>query len=633
MYIEIQDSTVFILEKTTKLKPYQFSQLCSIWGFKKDFNKNLFYVNSTNVDEIILKITNYFNKEKIQYDFSDDVKKRLINIEKTINEFQIIKELGKKFKDSKYNKDDFNIFCKFINNNIKRKLKDHQYKAAYHLNIIKNAANFSVPGSGKTSVVLCVYEKLRLEKQVNLIFVVGPYSCFGPWKTEFYLTLNRKPTFCILAGGVKAYRKSEYFNTLDNIDELYLTTYQTFYNDQDEIIKFFKNKEIKPFLIIDEAHYIKQLDGLWAKAALRIANYSKFRCVLTGTPMPKSYSDVFNIFDFLWPENDPISKVDKIKILHKNRNIGVIKIKNILDESISPLFYRVRKKDLGLLDPEFHPPIILEMNKYERMIYDIIEKKIKDLLPEDYMSNIQIIDKLKKGRIIRLRQALSYIKLLITAVEGYEEGLLGYNSDIYRIIADYEKIEYPAKLEYLLKLITNLRKKNLKVLIWSNFIETLKLIQRYLKKNNFYSKLIYGQIPTEKATLLIEETREQIIKEFINKNSGLDILIANPAACSESISLHKTCFHAIYYDLSYNCAQYLQSLDRIHRVGGSEFYKANYYFLQYKDTIEQDIKNNLDEKAKRMYALFEKDFSIYSLDMFEDIDEDIQAYERLFINK
>ena len=88
-------------------------------------------------------------------------------------------------------------------------------------------------------------------------------------------------------------------------------------------------------------------------------------------------------------------------------------------------------------------------------------------------------------------------------------------------------------------------------------------------------------------------------------------------------------FHAIYYDLSYNCAQYLQSLDRIHRVGGSEDHEANYYFLQYKNTIDPDILSNLKLKAQRMYDIIEGDYNIYSLDMFEDSDELI-AYKRLF---
>ena len=83
--------------------------------------------------------------------------------------------------------------------------------------------------------------------------------------------------------------------------------------------------------------------------------------------------------------------------------------------------------------------------------------------------------------------------------------------------------------------------------------------------------------------------------------------------------------------MSYNCAQYLQSLDRIHRVGGSEVNKAHYYFLQYENSIDQDIKNNLDNKAGRMYEVIEEDYNVYSLNMFEN-DNDIQAYERLFNN-
>ena len=110
-------------------------------------------------------------------------------------------------------------------------------------------------------------------------------------------------------------------------------------------------------------------------------------------------------------------------------------------------------------------------------------------------------------------------------------------------------------------------------------------------------------------------------------------MIANPAACAESISLHKTCQHAIYYDLTYNCAQYLQSLDRIHRVGGSELIEANYYFLQYENSIDQDILSNLNRKSERMSRIIDQDYQIYSLDMFDDEDDEIKAYDRLFGTK
>jgi len=632
MLIVSEKNKIFIEEKGLKLKSYQYIQL-RIWGFKRDYDNNRLYIESDNIDKNLFKLINYFNKEGSNFSLSLECEKYLETIKKTINEFNEIKELGKRFKDGDYDKEGFKGFCKFINDNLSRQLKVHQLKAAFHLYLIKNGANFSVPGSGKTTVVLSVFEVLRKEKRVNTLFIIGPPSCFGPWKDEFNFTIGREPKYCILAGGDWHQRKIEYFVNKENINELYLTTYQTLLKDQDEVIKFFGRKEIKPLLVVDEAHYIKQIGGLWSNVILRISKFAEYRCILTGTPLPKSYSDIFNLFDFLWPYNEPLDLNTKTQILFASQNHLENRAKEILNEKIGPLFYRVRKCDLGLLEPNFYPPILLEMNKYEKLIYEAIENKIKDYSKEDYFKNIDLILNLKKGRIIRLRQAVSYIKLLTTAIDSYSEKIIDDDESLSKIISKYDRLEKPAKLEYLITLISNFQKEKQKVIIWSYFIGTLKLISKFLINNNFRCKLIFGETPIEQTSIKKEETREDIRNEFIDPNSGLDILVANPAACGESVSLHKTCYRAIYYDLSYNCAQYLQSLDRIHRVGGSEKNQANYYFLHYKNTIDPDIKNNLDKKAKRMYDLIEKDYSIYSLDMFEDIDDEIEAYNRLFGDK
>jgi hypothetical protein len=107
------------------------------------------------------------------------------------------------------------------------------------------------------------------------------------------------------------------------------------------------------------------------------------------------------------------------------------------------------------------------------------------------------------------------------------------------------------------------------------------------------------------------------------------VLVANPAACAESISLHKACSHAIYYDLSYNCAQYVQSMDRIHRVGGSESRPSHYYFLQYAQTIDKSILANVQRKAENMGRVIDQEFPVYTLDMFAG-EEELEAYEHLF---
>ncbi len=271
------------------------------------------------------------------------------------------------------------------------------------------------------------------------------------------------------------------------------------------------------------------------------------------------------------------------------------------------------------------------MNRYERTVYNAIENKIRESNEQDDFNDIELVLKLRRGRLIRLRQAVSYTGLLKSAIENYNELLYNKKSDIAKYINKYDQYELPAKVQHIIKMIERFMLKKEKVLIWSNFVGTIELLSEVLSKKGFRNKLIYGKTPIQQTTVTEEEDREKIRNEFVDPNSGLDILIANPAACAESISLHTTCHNAIYYDLSYNCAQYLQSLDRIHRVGGSEKILAHYYFLQYIDTFEGYIKDNLEKKAQKMYQLIDQDYMIYNLDMFED-DEN-NDYERIFKRK
>jgi len=622
-----------LLLKEALLKSNQISQL-KFWGFKA-IDQNIFQYSGNEVDIFLIKIVAYFKKEKIKFTLTKYCETKFNFILERTEEFRKIKSVGQDFKNGTYNQKLFLEFEQFLINHLPtRRLKSHQLKAAFHLYLIHNGANFSVPGSGKTSVVLSVYEKLKAEGKINVLFVVGPPSCFGPWKNEFEETLGRKPKVKILAGGDKDNRKSEYFASSDNKQDLYLTTFQTLINDQNEIITFFSQKDINVLLVIDEAHYIKQVNGNWASAVLNIAKHAKLRCILTGTPIPKSFSDIYNLFDFLWPQNDPIESSSRIKLQTLEKSNRIDEAKTILENKVGPLFYRVRKEDLGLMPAKFHEPIVLTMNKYEKIVYDAIERKIRHYAMDDYLQNIDFIDKLKRGRMIRLRQSASYLHLLIKAIENYDEDILENEKDLRYIVRDYDKLELPAKIQYLTTKVQDLQKQKQKVVIWTNFVGTIEKLENHFNKNvGLYCRSIYGKTPIEQSTISDEKTREEIRDEFVNPKSGLDILIANPAACAESISLHKTCHNAIYYDLTYNCAQYLQSLDRIHRVGGSETVEANYYFLQYENSIDQDILNNLRRKAERMSRIIDQDYRIYSLDMFDDEDEELNAYDRLFGNK
>jgi SNF2 family DNA or RNA helicase len=623
--------TTIIVYNSDSLKDFQTMHL----DFLNYTETNDIFFKKTNVENIepeLIKIKTYFDEESVNLEFNNEAKAIIDEFLKRTSSKNSIVLNGKNIKNGILNIDSFSHFNTFIKT-LPRKLKPHQIKSAFHLYSLKNGANFSVPGSGKTTVVLSVFEKLRVEDKCNVLFVIGPPSCFQPWQNEFNEVLGRNPETIKLSGGNKNWRKSEYYKSFEDINELYLCTYHTALNDYDDINNFFRQKKINVFLVVDEAHYFKQVGGSWSTCLLKIAEKAAFRCALTGTPIPKSYKDIFNLFDFLWLNDSPLSEKDKIQIDNWEKQKNNLAVKELLNEKIGPLFYRVRKKDLGLKPAIFHEPIIMKMNTYEQVVHDYIKAKIHQLTEDEYFNNEDILSKLWRGRMIRVRQASSYPKLLLKAIEGYDENLLK-DSDLMKIIRNYDDLEKPSKLLKLSQMVEELNRQGQKVLIWSNFIGTLEVIKKHFTTINLRSELIYGKTPVRKENLQLngdEKTREDIRDEFVDINSGLDILIANPAACAESISLHKTCFHAIYYDLSYNCAQYLQSLDRIHRVGGSELNTANYYFLQYENSVDQDIKRNLETKANKMYEIIEEDYEIYNLDLYEEEqDDDIAAYKRLF---
>jgi len=623
MFLDLDNNKLKIVDDGSLLKPSDVFQL-KHWGFQK--NENTYIAE----DYDLITIIKFFEESFQDYSISTNVESLYNSILKNLEEFQQLFDLGEQIKDGNFDKKDYAEHIQFLKENIpNRDLKEHQKKAFYHLSSVGNGANFSVPGSGKTTVVLSAYEKLRLSGKVNTIVVVGPTACFGPWKDEFEEVLGRKPNYKILAGGDQISRKQEYY-VVGQQHELYLTTFQTLLNDQDEMIQLLNNVSIDAYLVIDEAHYMKQINGSWAKAVLNISEYAINRCILTGTPLPKGYSDVFNYFEFLWPHNEIITEEQKANLQLLESADNHFSASEILNNCISPLCYRVRKKDLDLADQIFNVVSDIEMNQYEKAVYNAVFYNIMEYSRNDYMNNYEFVDKLRRGRVIRLRQCLSYTHLVKTAVEDYEEKIID-DSMLEDIVLNYDNLEKPAKLIRLFEIVSKFQEKGQKVVIWSYFIGTIKMIEKELASKGLLSKKIIGETPSEKTDYEEQETRELIKDEFIDPNSGLDILLANPAACAESISLHKTCHNAIYYDLSYNGAQFLQSLDRIHRVGGSEDKEAHYYFLQYSNTMENRILDNLERKRDKMYQIVEGDFNIYSLDMFQDLDE-LDDYEEIFLD-
>jgi SNF2 family DNA or RNA helicase len=623
--LKATENALLLRSHDDDFRPRHESQL-AFWGFS--LTDGWYAASSSDGSELASKVVAYLQRERlpllIDEGTAELLKRRSIARQALLDAY----ERCRQFKSGAVDKELATEFTGFAKSKLSRTLKRHQVKAALHLLSAVNGANFSVPGSGKTTVVLAVFAWLKAQGIVDSLFVVGPPACFDPWQLEYEAVLGHSPRCQMLAGGDINERRSRYLIDASSVSDLYLTTFQTLQRDWQYVRRFLDQRGVRFFLVVDEAHYIKQTDGVWSEAVLGIAKHAERRCILTGTPFPRAYSDAYNLFDVLWPEESPLSSEHRSKIERFTHRKEPAKAAQVLSEAIGPLFYRVRKSDLGLAPQIFHAPILVPMRKYERLVYDSIIERIRYASQSDFFRDFDLLVRLRRGRMVRLRQCVSYTALLTTAVQEYNEELID-DPSVADIIRHYDSLEVPAKLETLIDLISTLRNDGHKIVIWSNFIKTLQKITDSLRALGHGVELVFGGTPFERASVNEELTRERIIRRFKEPKSGLDVLVANPAACAESISLHTACSYSVYFDMSYNCAQYLQSLDRIHRVGGSEEKPANYYTLQYEDTIDLDILSNLRAKADNMSVVIDDEYPVYSLDMFND-DDELEAYERLF---
>jgi len=121
---------------------------------------------------------------------------------------------------------------------------------------------------------------------------------------------------------------------------------------------------------------------------------------------------------------------------------------------------------------------------------------------------------------------------------------------------------------------------------------------------------------------------------FHSRDMTCRVLVANPAACSEGISLHRVCHHAVYVDRTYNAAHYLQSVDRIHRLGLEPGTNTFVYVLESVapgviGSIDYSVRRRLITKLNMMAAALE-DIDLQQLALDEQQAEEPIDYDIRF---
>jgi SNF2 family DNA or RNA helicase len=567
-----------------------------ISGFDNDYSLikrvNLF-LNGKIVDskiylefslDSIKKIKMYFLKYNLSYEADKDISQILDSIKKFEDDFAVHSSNAKKIKNlENHSTSDFLDFIKVVDTTLIRKLFDYQLKAAYHMSYSRNSCNFSVPGSGKTSIVYAAYSYLKRIKEIETLVIIGPLSSFLAWKNEFKECFGFQPSFLDLTSLEKDVKKDLLKLSYETYDFIFIN-YEGI-NNLDESFQVFLNN-FKTMLVLDEAHKIKNPKALRTKNIFKFSGGAKSRVILTGTPLPNGYKDLYNMFEFIWPNKNLIGmRPAQLERLNQESNKDII---DSMLNRIDPFYVRISKKLLNLPEPIHHEPIVVEMDPIQKDIYDFI---LKDFIEDDDESQVLLKLDLKKSKLIRLMQAGTNPSILKNYLDkNFTNSLMSTK------LKSYDDLSQNKKYSKTVDLVKDIILRGEKVIIWTQYTYNLKRLSSYLSLLGIINETLFGE--TE------NNIRENIINEF-HSNELLKVILANPAAVAESISLHKICKNAIYLDKSFNAAHYMQSKDRIHRVGLKKDDVVNYYYIFSKDSVDELIHSRLIMKEQRMLSVIE----------------------------
>jgi SNF2 family DNA or RNA helicase len=484
----------------------------------------------------------------------------------------------------------------------RRELKTFQLNDLAHLATLANGANFSVPGAGKTTVTFALH--LLVCKPGQQLFVVAPKSAFQAWRDIVQDCLasdasdDTAEPFTVLDG-----REDDTTAALLSGATRFLISYDLMIRQQAVIATHFATHPVH--LVLDEAHRMKA-GTLSQRGAflLKIATLPVRRDILTGTPMPQAASDIESQLDFLWPGH--------------GLGVEIMRGKSPR-EVLGNLYVRTTKQDLDIPEPtrEF---IDVAMKPGQLALYSIVRSEFLRKFAS------QINRDMGKSQILRARR--SVMRLLQLSVNP-AQALSAMANDDYRIssgIAGTVLEEgHSAKLTAVMDHARFLARDG-KIVIWTIFTDTIRTLASALADLN--PVVLFGAVPSGADS--DPETREGRIRRF-HKDASCKALIANPAAAGEGISLHTVCHNAIYVDRSYVSTHYLQSIDRIHRLGLEPDQKTSIFVYRSKappeiGSIDLSVSRRLAEKIRNMQQLLD-DPDLHNLALDEEEADDPIDYD------
>lgn len=574
-----------IIQKVGNLDPSHWDELVRWWS-------NGSYI-SNHANEIIVDLETFILKRGW---FKDNwrAKSRTVNLSPKLK--AVIDEIKKtriRFEEALTSSVNF-AFKDLKLNNVKRVLTDEQIQNICSSLSIPSGANFSVPGAGKTTTTLAIWSHLVESEKLNKLLVICPKSAFEAWvKDEPLDTFNNAP-------------KTQLFDdeVIRSDVGILVTNYERLENkfNLDKLLDWLSANQV--MLVVDEAHRIKGggKSVRW-RACKKLAQKARRVELLTGTPMPQSYNDLKNLLQLSW-NGLPASYLteDRIKSLRPGG-----------------IFVRTTKNQLNLPVVNFEE-VAVRPSSIQMQIYSALKRSYIGTLNLSH-ANQEMLGK-RGGAVMSMIAACTNPGLL--AGRDSESAYLGFNwppkevtenTDLMDAIYNYVSYEIPPKYEWVIKFIKRSSQERKKTIVWSNLVGNLTALHKFL--GEFNPAIVHGGLSMDE--------RKVELKKFRNQEN-CSVLLTNPQTLGEGISFHRVCNQAVYLDRTYNAGQYLQSLDRIHRLGLSKDTKTSIYLLTTENSIDNRISSRLRTKISRMADVL-NDETLRNVVDIEFFDFDEQAFE------
>lgn len=470
-----------------------------------------------------------------------------------------------------------------------RTLLDAQVNAVSRLVSIGSGGNFSVPGSGKTTMTLATYAALRQRGQVDRLLVVAPLSAHEAWREELE---------ACFASGCRpplALRPSTWPRTAEVVVLNYERAAAAATGGRFD--RWAAGHGV--LVVFDEAHRAKRGSaGRHGAAAATLARRAHRRLVLTGTPMPNDQSDLATVLDLAWPGHGP-----ELAAAERASRAG------------PSVWVRLTKDDLGVSPPEIRTEQV-RLDDAHRKVYEIVARQAAVVASDAVLFEYP---ELARHAVMRtLAVATNPATLADTSLRWdnvdapVPEAVLAAEADLQALVA----ASRPAKLLRAAELAKEHAEDGRKLLVWTSFLVNVTELTRLLAP--YGVAVVTGDTAVEDETAETDRVRE--LHRF-RYDRDTHVLIATPQTLGEGVSLHKVCQSQVHVDRTFNAGMYLQALDRTHRVGMPTGTTARATVLVARDTL--DVR--LDAVLRRKIGAMRQVLADHSLEVLSLPDDGLDV--------